>query len=50
MGARSIPMNANATSAHLFQISPFGGGNGFANLFSTHPSTAERIRRLEAMA
>jgi heat shock protein HtpX len=50
MGARSIPMNASPTSAHLFQISPFGGGNGFANLFSTHPSTAERIRRLEAMA
>lgn len=49
MGARSIPMDASPTTAHLFQVSPFSGG-GFANLFSTHPSTAERIRRLEAMA
>lgn len=49
MGARSIPMDASPTTAHLFQISPFRGG-GFANLFATHPPTTERIRRLEAMA
>ncbi|MGL5804359.1 MAG: M48 family metalloprotease, partial [Xenococcaceae cyanobacterium] len=49
MGARSIPMDASPTTAHLFQISPFSGG-GFANLFATHPPTTERIRRLEAMA
>ncbi|PMB11173.1 hypothetical protein CEN49_02320 [Fischerella thermalis CCMEE 5273] len=50
-GARAIPMdNATPATAHLFQISPFSGRNGMSNLFSTHPSTEERIRRLEAMA
>ncbi|BDA73946.1 putative heat shock protein (htpX) [Calothrix sp. PCC 7716] len=51
-GARKIPMdNATPATAHLFQVSPFSGArNGINNLFSTHPSTEERIRRLEAMA
>lgn len=40
---------AHPASAHMFIINPLHGGN-FANLFSTHPSTEERIRRLEAMA
>ena len=29
---------------------PFNGGAGGAHLFSTHPSTAERVERLERMA
>jgi heat shock protein HtpX len=32
----------------MFILSPFGPG-GFMKLFSTHPSTEERIARLEAM-
>jgi heat shock protein HtpX len=36
-------------TAHLFIINPFTGG-GLVRLFSTHPSTQERIERLEAMA
>ena len=38
----------NAT-AHMFTITPFAGG-GLASLFSTHPSTEERIARLRALA
>jgi heat shock protein HtpX len=36
-------------TAHLFIINPFAGG-GVRNLFSTHPATALRIERLEALA
>lgn len=46
------PMQAAAehpTTAHLFIVNPLGGLR-LARLFSTHPSTEERIRRLEAMA
>jgi heat shock protein HtpX len=33
----------------MFIINPFSGG-GIAKLFSTHPSTEDRVARLEAMA
>jgi heat shock protein HtpX len=42
------PMNASPTSAHMFIVNPLRGG-GIASLFSTHPSTEERVRRLQAM-
>jgi heat shock protein HtpX len=42
-------MAGSPATAHLFIINPFSGG-GLVRLFSTHPSTAERIERLEAMA
>ncbi|HAT8178315.1 TPA: zinc metalloprotease HtpX [Legionella pneumophila] len=35
-------------TAHLFIINPLNGAK-LANLFSTHPSTAERVARLRAM-
>ena len=39
------------TDAHMFIINPFGNaGKKLSNLFSTHPETSERIRRLEEMA
>jgi heat shock protein HtpX len=44
------PATTNPSTAHLFISNPFRGGAGVANLFSTHPSTAERVERLERMA
>jgi heat shock protein HtpX len=45
---RNFAAEANPATAHLFIINPLHGG--LAGLFATHPSTAERIRRLQAMA
>jgi len=44
--SKRIPMQASPASAHLFIIAPLLGGGGFGSLFSTHPPTKERIRRL----
>ncbi len=41
--------HSEPTTAHMFIINPLHGG-GMSKLFSTHPSTEERIKRLEAMA
>ncbi len=40
---------ANPATAHLFIVNPLHGG-AVGRLFSTHPSTEERIRRLQALA
>jgi heat shock protein HtpX len=39
----------NPATAHLFIVNPLRRAN-LANLFTTHPATAERVRRLLAMA
>jgi heat shock protein HtpX len=44
------PATTNPSTAHLFISNPFKRGAGVAGLFSTHPSTAERVERLERMA
>jgi heat shock protein HtpX len=46
--SRRQPMDATPATAHLFIVQPFTGSS-LMRLFSTHPSTAERIARLERM-
>jgi heat shock protein HtpX len=43
--ARRVPLNANPATAHMFIIKPFSAG-GLMSLFSTHPSTEDRIAAL----
>ncbi len=48
--ARQVPMQgANPATENMFIVSPLSGG-GITSMFSTHPPTEERIRRLRAMA
>jgi heat shock protein HtpX len=49
MYSQRIPMDANPATENMFIVSPLAG-NKLANLFSTHPRTSERIKRLEEMA
>jgi heat shock protein HtpX len=44
-GVEAVPMNVNPAAASLYIVHPFSG-RGMANMFSTHPPLAERIRRL----
>lgn len=48
MRAMNIPMEANVATENMFIISPFTGEN-VRRLFSTHPATEDRIRKLEEM-
>jgi heat shock protein HtpX len=43
--SKRLPLEATPSTAHMFIIAPLLGG-GFGSLFSTHPPTKERIRRL----
>ncbi|MGL5100974.1 MAG: zinc metalloprotease HtpX, partial [Fusobacteriaceae bacterium] len=43
-----IPMDANLATENMFIVSPLRGQK-MANLFSTHPSTEDRIAKLEEM-
>ena len=43
------PAESNPATAHMFIINPLHA-HAVDGLFTTHPKTAERIRRLEAMA
>ncbi len=46
------PASVSPAEAHLFIMNPLAGlrGGGMTNLFSTHPATAKRIERLDAIA
>ncbi|MDD5051121.1 MAG: zinc metalloprotease HtpX [Sulfuricurvum sp.] len=47
---RGEVQGATPENAHMFIISPFEGKNlSFANLFRTHPTTEQRLERLEAL-
>jgi heat shock protein HtpX len=43
--SKRVPLDANPATAHMFIVKPFSGA-GLQSLFSTHPSTEERIRAL----
>jgi heat shock protein HtpX len=45
----NLDAEAHPATAHMFIINPLHGGD-FRQLFATHPSTEERVARLEAMA
>lgn len=47
---RGEVQGATPENAHMFIISPFDGKNvSFANLFRTHPTTEQRLERLELL-
>ncbi len=47
---RQVPAgDLNPSVAHLFIVNPLSGA-AFASLFSTHPSTEERVKRLRELA
>jgi heat shock protein HtpX len=48
-GAKQIPMNVDPAHASMFIVNPLTGRKAqFANLFTTHPPTEERIARLRS--
>jgi len=46
--SKRIPMDAQPATAHMFIIKPFSG-ESLLRLFSTHPSTEQRIARLQTL-
>jgi heat shock protein HtpX len=48
-----VPGTVSPAQAHMFIVNPFSGRNAmqsFARLFSTHPPTEDRVRRLQEIA
>lgn len=48
--AHAIPAEVAPATASLYIVNPFAGGARLSRLFSTHPSTEERVERLLALA
>ena len=48
--AQRSPMDVPPSVAPIAQVNPLSGFRGLSRLFSTHPSTEERVARLQAMA
>ncbi len=46
--SHQIPMDVSPAASHLFIVNPLHGFS-MAGLFSTHPSTADRVQRLRSM-
>lgn len=50
-GSQAIPLAVNPASAPLYIVNPLAafGGRGLKNMFSSHPPTAERVKRLRSL-
>ena len=48
--SKHVPTHAAPSTASLFIVNPFGATKSLSRLFSTHPSTQERVERLHEMA
>jgi heat shock protein HtpX len=49
--AKRVPAQVNPAQAHMFIVNPLRGrGQGMASLFTTHPPTEDRVRRLREIA
>jgi heat shock protein HtpX len=49
--ARQVPMNVDPAMATAYIVNPLTGRKvNFANMFSTHPPTEERVRRLRSQS
>ncbi len=46
---QTLPAATPAT-AHMFIVNPLKGGDWVVGLFSTHPTTAQRVEKLQALA
>ncbi|MBX7120066.1 MAG: zinc metalloprotease HtpX [Gemmatimonadaceae bacterium] len=44
--AKQVPMDVSPAVAPLAMVNPLSGARGITSLFSTHPSTEERVARL----
>lgn len=49
MWSKRIPMDVSPAASHMYIIKPFNG-QAMMRLFSTHPSTEQRIARLSTLA
>ncbi len=45
-----VMSSATPSTSHMFIINPLSGARSFSSLFSTHPSTADRIVKLHELA
>lgn len=48
-GVKARPMQVNQATESMYIVRPFRGRRGIASLFSTHPPTEERVKRLRQM-
>ena len=44
--SKRLPLQASASTAHLFIVAPLISSGGIASLFATHPPIKDRIARL----
>ena len=47
-GAQQIPVNINPAQAQAYIVNPLSARQAFSKMFSTHPSTADRVARLRS--